>query len=77
MIPIPACAVVTTPVDGRVRDLAPLDRAVRAGDVVATVASAGGSAELVAPTSGRIAGALADPAQAVIAGEAVLWLERA
>lgn len=77
MIPIPACAVVTTPVDGRVRRLAPVDTPVRAGEVVATVEGARGARDIVAPASGRVAGALAGMSQAVAAGEGVLWLARA
>lgn len=76
MIPIPSCAIVTTPVDGRVRRLLADDTRVRAGDVVATVDSARGSLELVATASGTVGGPLADPSQPVTAGEGVLWLSR-
>lgn len=77
MIPIPHCAVVTTPVEGRVRRLADDGTAVAAGDVVATVESAGRPVELRAPRAGRVAGALAGLAQPLGAGEGVLWLARA
>ncbi len=76
MIPIPFCAVVTTPVDGRVRRLVADDTVVRVGDVVATVDSARGSLDLVATTAGTVGGPLADPSQPVTAGEGVLWLSR-
>lgn len=77
MIPIPQCAVVTTPVEGRVRRLADDGTAVAAGDVVGTVESGGRHVELVAPRAGRVAGALAGLAQPLGAGEGVLWLARA
>lgn len=76
MIPIPACAVVTTPVDGRVRRLVAEHTRVRAGDVVATVDSARGSHELLAVAAGTVGGPLAGPAQSVTAGEPVVWLAR-
>lgn len=76
MIHIPSCAVVTTPIDGRVRRLAPVDAMVERGQVVATVAGFRGDQALIAPTRGRVGGALADPSQAVVAGEGVLWLSR-
>lgn len=76
MIPIPSCAVVTTPVDGRVRRLAPVDAVVERGEIVATVSGARGDRLLAAPTRGRVGGALADTSQAVMAGEGVLWLSR-
>lgn len=77
MIPIPACSVVTTPVDGRVRRLVDADTTVRRGDVVATVDSARGATPIVAPSSGRVGGALAATSQTVTAGDGVLWLARA
>lgn len=77
MIPIPACTVVTSPVDGRVRRLVDVDTVVRAGDVVATVEGARGALELTAASGGRIGGALAATSQAVTAGEGVLWVARA
>lgn len=77
MIPIPSCAVVTSPVDGRVRRLAEDGTAVAAGDVVAHVEAGGRTWPLTAPRAGLIAGALAGLAQPVGAGEGVLWLARA
>lgn len=76
MIPIPSCAVVTTPVDGRVRRLADDDTLVAAGEVVGTVEGVRGAREIVAPTRGRVGGALAGMSQPVAAGEGVLWLTR-
>jgi biotin carboxyl carrier protein len=76
VIPIPSCAVVTTPVDGRVRRLVAADTLVRAGDVVGTVESPRGSHDLVAVAAGTVGGSLAAPSQAVTAGEGVLWLSR-
>jgi hypothetical protein len=77
MIPIPACAVVTSPVDGRVRRLAGDDTVVLAGDVVATVDGPGGTSHLRAPVPGRVGGAMATATQPVTAGEGVVWLARA
>jgi biotin carboxyl carrier protein len=76
MIPIPAMSLVTAPVDGRVRSLAPADTVVRRGDVVATIEGAYGPAEIRAACAGRIGGALAGASQAVAAGEGVLWVRR-
>jgi biotin carboxyl carrier protein len=76
VIPIPSCAVVTTPVDGRVRRMLASDTAVRAGDVVATVDSARGARDLIAIAAGTVGGSLADPTQLVAAGEGVVWLSR-
>lgn len=76
MIPIPACTVVTSPVDGRVRRLVDAGALVRAGDVVATVEGVGGAAQLRAAAPGRVGGALAGAAQPVTAGEGVVWLAR-
>jgi predicted deacylase len=73
---VPPCAVVTTPVDGRVERLADPGTAVHAGDVVAVVHGSSGRRELVSAVRGLIGGALAAPTQAVTAGEAVLWLSR-
>ncbi len=76
MIPIPAMAVVTSPVTGRLRSVVPDDTVVHRGDVVATVEGAGGTAQLRAGHGGRVGGALAGPMQAVGVGEAVLWVAR-
>jgi acetyl/propionyl-CoA carboxylase alpha subunit len=76
VIPIPACTVITAPVDGRVRRLLSSDTRVRAGDVVAELDGIGGRRQLVAPRAGTVGGALADPSQTVTAGEGVLWLSR-
>lgn len=76
MIPIPSCAVVTSPVDGRVRRLVAPDTAVRPGDVVGEVDGTGGRRDLVAATRGVVGGALAGSRQHVAAGEGVLWLSR-
>ncbi|MFP5309904.1 MAG: hypothetical protein ACLGIR_10060 [Actinomycetes bacterium] len=77
MIPIPACSVVTTPVDGRLHRVAPTGSRVRRGDVVATIASSRGARELVAATAGEVGGSLVDLTQGVAAGEPVVWLSRA
>lgn len=76
MIPIPSLALITTPVDGRVEQVAAADASVVAGEVVATVSGAGGTTDLRAPTAGRVGGALADHRQAVAAGDGVLWVAR-
>ncbi len=77
MIPIPSCAVVTSPVDGRVRDLALEGTAVSAGDIVGRIEAGGRSFDLTSPRAGRVAGPLAGLAQPVVAGDGVLWLARA
>lgn len=77
MIPIPHCAVVTSPVEGRVRRMASDGTSVAAGDIVATVETGGRSVDVRAPRAGRVAGALAGLAQPLGAGEGVLWLARA
>lgn len=77
MIPIPSCAVATTPVDGRLRTHIAVDTDVEAGDVVATVDAGGRAVQVRAPRPGRIAGFLADLAQPVAAGDGVVWLARA
>jgi predicted deacylase len=76
VIPIPALTLVTSPVDGRVRDVAAPDTLVRRGEVVAMVDGASGAAEVRAATTGRVGGALAGTHQAVTAGEGVLWFRR-
>lgn len=73
---VPACAVVTAPDDGRVHRVADPDHPVRAGDVVAVLDGPRGRTELTSPVKGRVGGALAEPSQAVTAGEGVLWLSR-
>ena len=77
MIPIPACTVVTSPVDGRVGRLVDDGAEVVAGEVVAVVDSVRGPAQLRTPAAGRIGGALAGSAQPISAGEGVVWLARA
>lgn len=77
MIPIPHCAVVTSPVEGRVRRMASDGTSVAAGDIVATVEAGGRSVDVRAPRAGRVAGALAGLAQPLGIGEGVLWLARA
>lgn len=77
MIPIPSCAVATSPVDGRLRERIAVDTDVEAGDVVATIDSGGRSVLIRAPRPGRIAGFLADLTQPVAAGDGVVWLARA
>ncbi len=77
MIPIPHCAVVTSPVEGRVRRMASDGTSVAAGDIVATVETGGRSVDVRAPRAGRVAGALAGLAQPLGVGEGVLWLARA
>lgn len=76
MIPIPSCAVITSPVDGRVRRLVASDTVVRPGDVVGEVDGIRGRRDLVATTRGTVGGPLADLTQHVSAGEGVLWLSR-
>lgn len=77
MIPIPACTVVTSPVDGRVARLVDDGAEVAPGDVVATVESVRGSEPLRAQAGGRVGGALAGCSQPISAGEGVVWLARA
>lgn len=77
MIPIPHCTVVTSPVDGHVRGLVDDGTVVSPGDVVATVEGSRGRAQLRAAAGGRVGGALANAAQPVTAGDAVVWLARA
>lgn len=76
MIPIPACTVTTTPVDGRLRRHADPATEVRAGDVVAWLDTTGGEVELRATTRGRVGGTLLRPGQSVHAGDGVVWLDR-
>lgn len=76
MIPIPACSVVTTPVDGRLTDHLEVDTLVRAGDVVARVLGRGRQHELRAVAGGRIGGTLLRTTQPVLAGEPVIWVTR-
>ncbi len=75
MIPIPRCRLVLAPADGRLRNALPDRTEVVAGDVVATVDTAGGSHRLVAPRAGRVGGALVGAEQAVAAGDGVVWLD--
>jgi biotin carboxyl carrier protein len=77
MIPIPACTVVTSPVDGHVRRLVDDGTVVRPGDVVATVESARGASQLRTSAGGRVGGALATAAQPVTSGQGIVWLARA
>lgn len=76
MIPIPACSVVTAPVDGRLTRHADVDTLVRPGDVVATIDAAGRQLELRAAVSGRVGGPMLRPTQTVTAGEGVVWVTR-
>jgi hypothetical protein len=76
VIPIPAMAVATSPVDGRLRSVLPVDTVVRRGDVVATVEGASGDSEVRVRADGRVGGALAGARQAVAAGEGVVWVRR-
>lgn len=75
MIPIPRCRLVLAPADGRLRSALPDRTEVVAGDVVATVDTAGGSHRLVAPRAGRVGGALVGAEQPVAAGDGVVWLD--
>ena len=77
MIPIPACTVVTSTVDGHVRGLVDDGTVVGPGDVVATIENARGAAELRASRGGRVGGALANASQPVTSGQGVVWLARA
>lgn len=77
MIPIPACTVVTSPVDGHVHRLVDDGTVVRPGEVVATVDGVRGSAQLRTSVGGRVGGALASTAQPVTSGQGVVWLARA
>lgn len=76
MIPIPSCAVITSPVDGRIRRLLATDTVVRPGDVVGQVDGVRGRRDLVAASRGVVGGPLADDHQHVAAGDGVLWLSR-
>ncbi|MTV27058.1 hypothetical protein FTX61_16790 [Nitriliruptoraceae bacterium ZYF776] len=76
MIPIPACAVVTAPIEGRLTRHLDADTPVRRGDVIATLASARGELELTAPVDGCVGGSMLRPTQAVAAGEGVVWVSR-
>lgn len=76
MISIPSVAIVTAPVDGRVRRLLPERTRVSKGDVVGSVAGPRGSAPLVSPATGEIHGMLVADDAAVFAGEGVVWLSR-
>lgn len=75
MIPIPRCRLVLAPAAGRLRHALPDRTEVVAGDVVATVDTAGGSHRLVAPRAGRVGGALVGAEQPVAAGDGVVWLD--
>ena len=76
MFPIPACSVITTPVDGRLTDHLAVDTIVRPGDVVARVQAGGRDHELRAISAGRVGGSMLRASQPVLAGEAVLWVTR-
>jgi biotin carboxyl carrier protein len=76
VIPIPACTVVTAPVDGRLTGHLATDTPVRRGDVVATLDASGRTLDLHAAADGRVDGPLLRPTQAVAAGEGVLWVSR-
>lgn len=76
MIPIPACALITAPVEGRLTRHLDADTPVRRGDVVATLSSSRGELELVAPIDGCVGGSMLRPTQAVGAGEGVVWVSR-
>lgn len=75
MIPIPRCRLVIAPSDGRLTDALPDRTPVAAGDVVATVETAGGRRQLTAPRAGRVGGALVGADHPVAAGEGVVWLD--
>lgn len=75
MIPIPRCRLVVAPGDGRLADALPDRTPVAAGDVVATIETAGGRHQLTAPRAGRVGGALVGAAQPVAAGDGVVWLD--
>jgi hypothetical protein len=76
VIPIPACSVITTPVDGRLTDHLAVDTLVRVGDVVARVTAGGSAHELRAVTAGRVGGPMLRATQPVHAGDAVVWVHR-
>lgn len=76
MIIVPPCAVVVTPVEGRVRSLVPAGTMVGDGEVVAVVENSHGTADLRAPVAGEVRGFLADQQQSVARGEGVVWLSR-
>jgi hypothetical protein len=76
VIPIPACSVVTTPVDGRLTDHLAVDTLVRIGDVVARVHAGGAAHELRAVAAGRVGGSMLRTTQPVHAGDAVVWVRR-
>ncbi len=75
MIPIPRCRLLVTPASGRLRDALPAATPVAAGDVVATIATASGAHELMAPTSGVVGGALVGSSHQLDAGDGVVWLD--
>ena len=74
MIPIHAFKLVTSPVDGRVRNVTPADTPVQRGDVVALVNAPQGPTALRARQAGRIGGVLAVERQPVGVGDGVLWV---
>ncbi len=76
MIPIPACRVVASPGDGRVRSTVAARTPVSAGDIVGILDTPRGERHLLAPGPGLVGGPLVRNAQQVAAGEAVLWLTR-
>lgn len=77
MIPIPACVLVTSPVDGWIRSTIAGGSNVLAGDIVATVSRGGASViNLIAPRAGRVGGALGLASQPIASGDGVVWLDR-
>ena len=75
MIPIPRCRLVLAPSDGRLTSSLPASTPVTAGDIIATVETAGGSHHLTAPRDGRVGGTLVGADHPVAAGEGVVWLD--
>lgn len=73
---VPPCAVVVSPLEGRVRRVVPPGTLVRDGEVVGMVEGSGAQADLHAPVTGHVGGLLAEREQPVAKGEGVLWLSR-
>lgn len=77
MIPIPACVLVTSPIDGWIRSTLAGGSKVAAGDIVATVSRGGSSViNLLAPRAGRVGGAMGLASQPIGLGDGVVWLDR-
>lgn len=76
MIPIPSCRLLLAPTDGRVAEVSDTDTDVDAGEVVATLETPSGVAEVVAREAGRVGGLLVQAGRIVRRGTPVAWLTR-